>query len=456
MRLYLLAVLIIAFTLSCKKEASQTKESTETNQEKTAPVKLTSSQQLEAKKVYEAWCSGCHGEKGRADGPAAAVLEVKPRNFIREPFKIRSTESGQPPTRKDIYETVTRGLPGTAMPSFSFLSEKERWLAADYVRKLANMEHQPDPPSIQLGDEPKSNAQSIQRGKQVYAQMGCAQCHGPTGRGDGPSAATLKDSLGRLIPARDYSRGEYLGGDTASAINMRFQAGIDGTPMPSYKGAIKEDQSWDLTHYVLSLREPKPASPSDPVARGRALVQEKQCFGCHVIEGEGADVGPSLDIAASKLRYDYVRSYLKDPLKHGKLYRYMPYRMPQFNLKNDEIEAIVALFANIAKRDVNDPVQQVPSFDQAKVSQGQLLYFLKCTECHNMGSVIPTPEAKQQGPDLITVSDRLLYRWMPVWVNNPKQLYPAARMIDTNLTQQEIDAVVAFVWKTSVDAHNKK
>jgi mono/diheme cytochrome c family protein len=204
------------------------------------------------------------------------------------------------------------------------------------------------------------------------------------------------------------------------------------------------------------LREPKPASPSDPVARGRALVQEKQCFGCHVIEGEGADVGPSLDIAASKLRYDYVRSYLKDPLKHGKLYRYMPYRMPQFNLKNDEIEAIVALFANIAKRDVNDPVQQVPSFDQAKVSQGQLLYFLKCTECHNMGSVIPTPEAKQQGPDLITVSDRLLYRWMPVWVNNPKQLYPAARMIDTNLTQQEIDAVVAFVWKTSVDAHNKK
>src|SRR5688572_23291559 len=150
MRLYLLAVLIIAFTLSCKKEASQTKESTETNQEKTAPVKLTSSQQLEAKKVYEAWCSGCHGEKGRADGPAAAVLEVKPRNFIREPFKIRSTESGQPPTRKDIYETVTRGLPGTAMPSFSFLSEKERWLAADYVRKLANMEHQPDPPSIQL------------------------------------------------------------------------------------------------------------------------------------------------------------------------------------------------------------------------------------------------------------------------------------------------------------------
>lgn len=453
-RLHLLMILLITLHMSCKeKEAPKAPTSTPA---KPTITKLTSSQQVEAKKVYEAWCSGCHGDKGRGDGPAAAVLEVKPRNFLREKFKIRSTESGKPPTRTDIFETVTRGLPGTAMPSFKFLPEKERWLAVDYVRKLANLDTAPEPEKIELGNEPKVRGEAIQRGKEVYAKMGCAQCHGPEGRGDGPSAQSLKDSSGRSIPARDYTRGEYLGGDTPYAINMRFQSGIDGTPMPSYKGVFTTEQSWDLAHYILSLRRRKPAPPADPVAHGRNLVKEKQCFGCHVIEGQGADVGPSLDAAAAKLRYDYVKDFLKDPLKQGKIYGYMPYRMPQFNLKQDEIEAVVALFADIAKRDIKDPPEQIPAFDDGKVIQGKTLYFLKCTECHNMGTVIPTPVAKQQGPDLITVSDRILYKWMPVWVNNPKQVYSAARMVDTNLTPQEIEAVVSFVWKTSVEAHNKK
>ncbi|HEY4491642.1 MAG TPA: c-type cytochrome, partial [Acidobacteriota bacterium] len=422
--------------------------------EKTAPaiVKLTSHQQAEAKNVFNAWCSGCHGEKGRGDGPASAVLQVKPRNFLAEPFKIRSTASGQTPTRQDIFDTVTRGLPGTAMPSFAFLPEQDRWLAVDYVRKVANLDAKPDPETIDLGKESTASQDSIQRGKQVYAKMGCQQCHGPAGRGDGPSSATLVDSLGRPIPARDYTKGEYLGGDSPAAIAMRFTSGMDGTPMPSYTGVMTSAETWDLAHYILSLRQPKPAPPQDPVARGREIVNQKQCFACHIIEGKGGDVGPSLDVAAAKLQYDWVRNFLKDPPKQGKLYYYMPYRMPQLNLKPDEIESVVALFASLAKRSTHDAKREIPQFEETRLSQGKLIYFLKCTECHNMGSVIPTPEAKQQGPDLIRVSDRILYQWMPLWVNNPKQVYPQARMVDTNLTPQEVEAVQSFVWKTSLDS----
>jgi cytochrome c2 len=200
------------------------------------------------------------------------------------------------------------------------------------------------------------------------------------------------------------------------------------------------------------LRKPKPAPPSDPVEHGRAIVNEKQCFACHIIEGKGGDVGPSLDVAAEKLQYTWVRNFLKDPLKQGKIYYYMPYRMPHLQLKQEEIEAVVALFASIAKRPAQDTKQTIPHFEEAKLSQGTLIYFLKCTECHNMGTAIPTPEAKQQGPDLIAVSDRIRFEWMPVWVNNPKQVYPRARMVDTNLNPQEVEAVQAFVWKTSAEA----
>jgi mono/diheme cytochrome c family protein len=35
----------------------------------------------EAKEIFETRCSSCHGEEGRGNGPASAVLNPKPQNF---------------------------------------------------------------------------------------------------------------------------------------------------------------------------------------------------------------------------------------------------------------------------------------------------------------------------------------------------------------------------------------
>jgi mono/diheme cytochrome c family protein len=109
-----------------------------------------------AQKLFVTWCSGCHGERGRGDGPAAAVITPKPRNFTRDKFKIRSTPTGSPPTRQDLLATVERGLPGTAMPSFRFLSEDERGLIVDHVRSLAGLDSAPEPTPLVLSKPPPS------------------------------------------------------------------------------------------------------------------------------------------------------------------------------------------------------------------------------------------------------------------------------------------------------------
>jgi cytochrome c oxidase cbb3-type subunit 2 len=421
-----------------------------------APVALSHAAQLDrterAKKLFLAECAGCHGEYGRGDGPAAATLAIKPRNFLREKFKVRSTQSGDAPTQKDIYATITRGMPGSAMPSFKFLSDEERTLLSEHVWSLAGLSAKRPGKVVAMTPEPPSDQSSIQRGRALYEKLACGQCHGAEGRADGPSAKTLKDDFERPIAARDLTREMNRGGDDAAAIQERFRTGMDGTPMPTFSDNLNPVEGWDLAHYVASMRAPKEALPSDPLAAGRRVIEEKQCNGCHVIEGRGGRVGPSLDIAAAKLRYDWARDFLGAPRKAGKIYPYTPYRMPDLGLTPKEIDGVLAVFANTAHRTYPEPPAAAVHVDDSKVAAGQLTYFLKCTECHNMGNVIPTPEAKRQGPDLIDVSRRMEFDWIATWVKNPREIYPDARMVDTNLTAEQIEEVRAFIWKTSVEA----
>jgi cytochrome c oxidase cbb3-type subunit 2 len=403
-----------------------------------------------AEALFKVECASCHGERGRGDGPAAAAIAVRPRNFLTEKFKVRTTESGNAPTRGDILATITRGMPGSAMPSFAFLTDDERNLLADHVWSLAGLDAKKPGKVHALGKDPGQTAESIARGKAVYEKMECGKCHGAEGRGDGPSAQTLKDDWEHPIAARDLTLEPNRGGDTAEAINMRFHTGMDGTPMPTFSDNLDVQQSWDLAHFVHSLRMPNQPPPSDPVAYGRHVVKEKQCVACHVIEGKGGRVGPSLDVSAGKLRFEWAKSFLKNPREKGKIYPYITYRMPDLGLTDPEVEAVLALLAKISKRSYPEAPQAVV-VDESKVAEGQLLYFLKCTECHNMGKVIPTPLAKQQGPDLINVSQRMLFQWIPLWIKSPQDVSPDTAMVDTNLDDLQIEAVRAFIWKTSVD-----
>src|SRR2546429_4036287 len=73
------------------------------------------------------WCAGCHGETGAGDGPAAAYMLPRPRNFTGAVYKIRTTASGQLPTDADLLRAIDEGLPGSAMPAWKGrLSDAER------------------------------------------------------------------------------------------------------------------------------------------------------------------------------------------------------------------------------------------------------------------------------------------------------------------------------------------
>src|SRR5690242_20570193 len=91
----------------------------------TAGEATSLSPELQAgKAVYLRHCGACHGVNGDGSGPASVWLFPRPRNFNAGLFKIKSTPGMALPTDEDLFNTVTRGMPGSSMPSFTYLTEK--------------------------------------------------------------------------------------------------------------------------------------------------------------------------------------------------------------------------------------------------------------------------------------------------------------------------------------------
>jgi cytochrome c oxidase cbb3-type subunit I/II len=206
------------------------------------------------KLVYERRCVGCHGAKGDGNGEAATFLDPRPRNFTIGSFKFRSTPSGSLPTDGDLYRTLARGVRWTAMPTWHELPEKDRIAVIAYIKTFSSRwkEEKPEPPIV-IGDPPVPTPALLARGKDLYVKAKCFQCHGDGGKGDGPSAAELRDDLKFPIRPADFTKGQFKGGGDVTDIYRTMTTGLDGTPMPSFADSMKDDERWAISYYVLSF-----------------------------------------------------------------------------------------------------------------------------------------------------------------------------------------------------------
>jgi cytochrome c oxidase cbb3-type subunit 2/cytochrome c oxidase cbb3-type subunit I/II len=85
---------------------------------------LAAGDSQQGKTVYEKNCQGCHGRSGLGVGGATPNLA--------DPARMSEL------TDQDLYETVTKGRPGTGMPAWnSVLTEQDRWSVVRYLRTLS-------------------------------------------------------------------------------------------------------------------------------------------------------------------------------------------------------------------------------------------------------------------------------------------------------------------------------
>jgi mono/diheme cytochrome c family protein len=206
---------------------------------------------LPGRPLYDRYCLPCHGYAGDGRGPAAPFTWPRPRDFTSGVYAFRSTPTGEPPTRRDVFVAIRDGVRGTSMPAFDGIlrdSELEDLVAvldAFGGRRWNSVR------PLDLGPPPPPD---LARGAARYAALGCVACHGPAGRGDGPAAKTLSQPTYDLAttPLRRPRFTDDLAGRRAAAA-MSIATGLDGTPMPGFFGAVPTADLWALADLVIAL-----------------------------------------------------------------------------------------------------------------------------------------------------------------------------------------------------------
>ncbi|MGE5803342.1 MAG: FTR1 family protein [Gemmatimonadota bacterium] len=89
---------------------------------------------------------------------------------------------------------------------------------------------------------------SLERGAVVFRER-CAECHGQSGRGDGPKAHQLKGP-----PPANLADPQTMGGTTLLEVFRRIAIGVPGTAMPEFADDIPLEDRWAVAAYVSAMQ----------------------------------------------------------------------------------------------------------------------------------------------------------------------------------------------------------
>lgn len=88
-------------------------------------------------------------------------------------------------------------------------------------------------------------AESIKKGSDLYVQE-CEECHGETGKGDGPKSGDIEVEMKDLLDPQ-------IIGQTDGALFWKIKVGK--RPMPSYKKLLTKEERWHVVNFIRSLKD---------------------------------------------------------------------------------------------------------------------------------------------------------------------------------------------------------
>ena len=205
---------------------------------------------LDGWKLFQQHCSQCHGPA--AEGGRVAPALINP--------VVRAATPGE------ILWIITNGIPDGGMPSWSKLSEAQRWkivaflMARNATEGAGTGEYGPPPalftkPSWQrpvfahvpVKDRPKRNPLADDPDAPITGlklfQQHCSTCHGIAGEGTRRAPSLANEQMQHATPGE---------------IFWILTNGLVRHGMPSWS-RLPEQQRWQIVTFLTSLNEQQPA-----------------------------------------------------------------------------------------------------------------------------------------------------------------------------------------------------
>jgi mono/diheme cytochrome c family protein len=190
------------------------------------------------------------------------------------------------------------------------------------------------PPEIAFGAEVTAE-ELVAAGQQLYEGAGgCLACHAETPGARGPNLRTDYRGQGPIgercadrVPGLDCK--EYI----YQALTRPGDHVVDDYPliMPPTDRTLNQPQIWALVAYLQSMGgqvtvtgadipdEPAEADAPGPAAGPQVAATDPRemvielCVQCHVLEGQGTDLGPALDDIGAHRTAEEIRIAILDP-----------------------------------------------------------------------------------------------------------------------------------------------
>jgi cbb3-type cytochrome oxidase cytochrome c subunit len=208
-------------------------------------------------------CLYCHTQFTRLQDRGYGPL-VKAGDFTQEtPHQLGTARTGPdltneggrfPSEWQKAHLVQPRAVkPGSIMPSFSYLSDRDMNDLVAYIQTLGNMRtvnafvEAPEEYKVYLAKKTVDTSAdaSANAGRGIYTQN-CAACHGLEGYGNGPNAISLEKK-----PA-NFTRPFYKQYPDDFWF-YRISEGVAGTRMPRFGEVLSPEQRWYLVAYLKTL-----------------------------------------------------------------------------------------------------------------------------------------------------------------------------------------------------------
>jgi len=339
-------------------------------------------------------CYGCHdtkyirNEKNRIIGPDLGDIKekVKPwwiAQWLEDPKKFRPT---------------------TLMPNFG-LSEKDSRAIAAYLWQHAKKSGAPEKKI------PPFDEEQLETGDFLFEHIGCLGCH----RYEENTERDFAPNLSRIGEKMKYA---YM---VEWIMNPKEKQ--PRTRMPDFR--LKEESARLIAGYLIKKTDKNTVKEHDTewldnknlVQEGESLIKRYGCFGCHEIPGmEGlGKIGAELSAIGSKHieLFDFGllekkilskvgledqrenvglarRAWLKAKLRKPRQFDKGRYRkpearlkMPDFRLKNNEIEALVIFLSSLKEKELPEEYNAGLTAKQQAIAEGKrLIGKYNCSGCH--------------------------------------------------------------------------